>query len=71
MTPTVTPAAACARVTASGSFKQDGFWYDSACSQPYGSDDTICATDDATGAQWCVSGEPGTPITAADEWVLV
>jgi hypothetical protein len=71
MTPTVTPSAAFARVTATGPFVQDGFIYEPGPSEPYGPEDTVHATHDATGAQFCVAGEPGTPISAADGWVLV
>ena len=71
MTPTATPAAAFARVTAAGPFTLDGFTYERCCSQPYGPEDTACATLDATGAQFCITGEPGTPVTDADSWVLV
>ena len=71
MTPTVTPADAFARVTATGPFTQGGFFYGPAPSEPYGPEDTVEAIHDATGAQFCVTGEPGTPITAADGWVLI
>ena len=71
MTPTVTPAAAFARVTTAGPFTLDGVTYERCCSQPYGPEDTACATLDATGAQFCITGQPGTPVTDADSWVLV
>ena len=70
-TPTVNPATAFARVSATGTFTQDGFTYERCSSQAWGPEDTACATLDATGAQWCITGEPGTPVTADNEWVLV
>jgi hypothetical protein len=70
MTPTITPADALARL-ASGPFEHDGYFYDMGSSQPYGPVDMPYTTHDATGAQFCPTGEPGTPITDADTWVLV
>lgn len=71
MSPTVTPAAAFARVTATGTFTQDGFTYEPGPSEPYGPEDTVHATHDASGAQFCASGLPGTPHTAEEAWVLL
>ena len=71
MTPTVTPTAAFARVTATGPFTQDGFAYEMGASSSHGPLDAPFATHTADDAQFCATGEPGTPVTAADTWVLV
>lgn len=70
MTPTITPAEALARLS-TGPFNADGFAYELGASYSHGPDDAPFATRIADDVQFCATGEPGTPVTAADTWVLV
>lgn len=71
MTPTLTPAAALARLLTEPAFTEAGFSYQIGPEYNHGPDTAPFATHDATGAQFCASGEPGTPITEAERWVEV
>lgn len=71
MTPTVTPADAFARLTASGPFTADGFAYEMGASFNHGPDDAPFATRTADDVQFCATGEAGTPVTASDTWLEV
>ena len=70
MTPTVTPADALARL-ATGPFTADGFAYEMSASSSHGPLDAPFATRTADDTMFCATGEPGTPVTTADTWVLV
>ena len=71
MNPTVTPADALRRLTASGTFTADGFAYELGAAFSHGPLDVPFATRTADDVQFCATGEPGTPVTDADAWVLV
>lgn len=69
MTPTVSPFAAMARLAREPSFTEGGFTYELGPEYHHGPDTAPFATHDATGTQFCVSGEPGTPITEVEHWL--